>query len=471
MPTPHATTTGELSPFVPTLTEGVERAIRAVLSLRPNVRVELLGCSGGPVAPPDVAFRLHLPDRGRLDLGLSHPESARSPWRRGRYAGLSYRADAAGVDPTADPSLARSLLAATEARDGERPAAALWAAVAELGRYDGISDYMYRQLSAGTMGPTAYLRLGFRCNQDCGFCWQGRDWPDAGEAAYRGWLDEIAAAGVRHLSITGGEPTLHPALPDLIERATAVHHMAVMLQTNAIRLRKPAFLQRLRDAGLRVLFVSFHAADPAVSDAMTGAPGTHAGTVAGIEAALGAGMVVVLNCVVEAANAAALEDHARFVVDRFVTPFPQNPVRSVSYSNPAAYFDRDRWLGAMPPFDVIQGPLLAAARVLRQAGVLAETMGTCGFPPCLFHDEPALIRLVSAEDLERMDERDRVSRAHGAICQGCAALARCQGPRSAYLERYGDRGLRPFEVLPDAPGYVFDTLLAEQVFGERPLAG
>ena len=276
------------------------------------------------------------------------------------------------------------------------------------------------------------LRLGFRCNQDCPFCWQGRTWPDA-PPGNRARIDRLIERGVAQLSITGGEPTVYKELPDLIEYATS-QGLDVGIQTNAIALAVPRILSRLVAAGLQEAFVSFHSADAATSDALTRAPGTWDRTVAGIEACLAAGVRVRLNCVVGKANVAGLPEHAAFILARFAG------LHGVSYSHPNRAFDPDAFEAQSVPLDEVAGPLTAAARRLLEAGIEVEVLGTCGVPPCVVQDAPELLRVVPPE---AFPDLDLAQRKFGPDCGGCALRPGCLGLRREYHDLHGVRGLRP----------------------------
>ena len=218
-------------------------------------------------------------------------------------------------------------------RDAERAGAlidALQAALAAWRPFAGMEDRDFRNGS----DTEAIVRVGFRCNQDCGFCRQGRDWPGAPRSVLERWIDEMAAGGVRQLMISGGEPTIYPELLDLVRRARAAG-LRPWLQTNAIRMAKPGFAQDSVDAGVEGLSVSYHAGDSALSDLLTRAPGTHVRTEAGIRASLRAGMRVGLNCVVGRRNLPHLPATAERIVAEFVPltaaradRFVLEPVRS-----------------------------------------------------------------------------------------------------------------------------------------------
>src|SRR5581483_2257926 len=214
------------------------------------------------------------------DVALElHAAGSASTCFAGERLALAYRG---APDPVLLQALVRRLRRAD--RDGT-PVDALQAALHAWRPFARIQDTEFRNVS----DTEAILRVGFRCNQDCGFCWQGRDWPAPPRALLERWIDEMAAAGVHQLTISGGEPTVYSELLDLVRRARTAG-LRPLLQTNAIRMAKPDFTRELVDAGVEGLIVSYHAADPALSDLLTRAPGTHVRTEAGIRASLRAGM-------------------------------------------------------------------------------------------------------------------------------------------------------------------------------------
>ena len=313
----------------------------------------------------------------------------------------------------------------------------------------GLDDAFYRRIFDGVQGRTANLRLGFRCNQDCGLCWQSRRWPEPPAELYTVWLDELAAAGVEQLTISGGEPTLHKGLPDLLHRARDVHGMRTMLQTNAVQLAKPRILERVAAAAPDRIFVSFHAAEAELSDRITRAPGTWVRTVAGIDNALSAGMRVGLNSVIDRQNVDHVPALARFIADRFVRAHPDNPVESWTLSRPQTYFDRELWRQSLVSMERVGPAVRAAVAELQPLGVVLDvTSGSCGLPPCLLHPHPELIWLPEAEEVGMADPGHR-GPPPDSLCHRCALVSRCQGPGHGYRESFGEAGLQPFAELPE----------------------
>ena len=449
----------DLTPWVATLGEPVRAELMSLLGLEPGAKLGFrprTGAATGRLGALWVSL-----DQGgarvELDLADAAPVgsggAARGAWLERHGLFLSYRRERDGSDPLSDPARA-TLLRAVRAHLELAPCAVLTAgvqglvtALEQMERYREVDDRMYRQISRGSAEQNATIRLGFRCNQDCGMCWQGRAWPDPPEALALLWLDEIAAAGIEQVVFSGGEPTLYRSLPELLRRAGELG-LRVELQTNAVLLRKPTTLNALCEAGLRRVFVSYHSHLPQVSDALTRAPGTHVATEAGIVACLLAGIEVQLNTVVERLNLPHLADHARAIVSRFVQPFADNPVRDVTFSYPTSYHDRELWRASVMPLDAIAPRLVEAARILAAQGLSVDASGAgCGFPLCVLRDEPGLIRHA---DLAQMDLKDSSARSHPPACDPCALRGECPGLRREYLEVHADRGVVPFLEVPVA---------------------
>jgi hypothetical protein len=410
-----------LSPFVPTLVDAVTAALR-----------ELLG------VPAQVPFTWHdkrvKPWRMELtvgDVGLQlHDPGSEPAFFAGERLAIAYRGAA---EPTLLRALVRRLRHAE--RDGA-PVDALQSALNAWRPFAGMQDTDFRNVS----DTEAIVRVGFRCNQDCGFCWQGRDWPGPPRAMLERWIAEMAAGGVRQLMISGGEPTVYAELFDLVRRARAAR-LEPWLQTNAIRMAKPGFAQDLVDAGVHGLTVSYHAADAVLSDLLTRAPGTHVRTEAGIRASLRAGMRVGLNCVVGRRNLSHLPGTAERIVAEFLPLAPHG--LAVSFSNPSeAHEPAD---GDPVALDEVAGPLSAAVRTLIGAGIPVQAVGSCGFPPCVLRDVPEMVVPLS---LNRLAPEHFASRQKPDMCAPCALHDSCVGPRERDVRHFGGRGLVPFAERP-----------------------
>ncbi|MBI4145527.1 radical SAM protein [Candidatus Woesearchaeota archaeon] len=92
----------------------------------------------------------------------------------------------------------------------------------------------------GRQLQSATFLVKYDCNLNCKFClndWRGKKRPND-ELAFeqqKQALQKLRDAGVRHVTFTGGEPTLHPRIADLIRHAHSLG-MTTLLQTNGTRI-------------------------------------------------------------------------------------------------------------------------------------------------------------------------------------------------------------------------------------------
>jgi radical SAM protein with 4Fe4S-binding SPASM domain len=131
------------------------------------------------------------------------------------------------------------------------------------------------------------------CNLDCRPCYADCHASKArreldGQAWHR-LLDDAVDDGVVALYFEGGEPLLHPGFLDIARHVS--DRAYIMLRTHATTVDK-AMAETLKEVGVALVFVDLWAADPAIHDALTGTPGSHARTVAGIAALRAAGLDV-----------------------------------------------------------------------------------------------------------------------------------------------------------------------------------
>ena len=239
-----------------------------------------------------------------------------------------------------------------------------------------------------------YLRVSLtdRCNYRCTYCMpeEGVELVPRSEVLSFEEIERLvrvfAGLGVRRLRLTGGEPTVRKDMAVLVGRLAAVPGIdEVVMTTNGHILADLA--GRLRAAGMAEVNVSLDTLDPDRFRALT-RRGDLARVVAGIDAALAAGMKVKLNAVVlRGFNEGELAELCTFawqrgVVPRFIEHMPMSdglvysPGRHVGAAEirerigaalgaevvpdaaaaglprgPARYFEVTRGQGAPPPAD------------------------------------------------------------------------------------------------------------------------
>lgn len=174
-----------------------------------------------------------------------------------------------------------------------------------------------------------YLRISLtdRCNYRCTYCMpeEGVELRPRQDMLSFEELEQLvrvfAGLGVRRIRLTGGEPTVRRNMVELVARLAAVPGIEeLVMTTNGHLLAELA--GRLREAGMGEVNVSLDTLDPDRFHAIT-RRGDLSRVVAGIDAALAAGMAVKLNAVVLGGFNDGADDLAalcRFGWERGATP-------------------------------------------------------------------------------------------------------------------------------------------------------
>ena len=263
------------------------------------------------------------------------------------------------------------------------------------------------------------LSLTDRCNFRCTYCME----PDVRfmrkmelltDSEFVRLVRIAAGFGVRRLRLTGGEPTLHPTLPELIRDLSAIGLDDIAMTTNG-SLVTPENVRTWMDAGLRRLTFSLDTLREDRFASVTRSTSTAAEVVRAIETALDAGMQgVKVNAVItrgfnddELVDLAALA--RRLGIDmRFIEFMPLDSGRrwtdqgvvsademidAVSKAYPLRDVGRERRESPSTTFEFADG---AAGRIGMIASVTRPFCGACSrlritadgkVVPCLFsHD-------------------------------------------------------------------------------------
>ncbi len=107
----------------------------------------------------------------------------------------------------------------------------------------------------------AQLVVTRRCNLSCGYCNEYDDHsPPVPLDDLVARVDHLAGLGTVVLTLTGGEPLLHPRLDDVVRRATS-RGMVCTSISNAYPITR-RWIERLDDAGLTLIQISIDNLEP-----------------------------------------------------------------------------------------------------------------------------------------------------------------------------------------------------------------
>ena len=153
-----------------------------------------------------------------------------------------------------------------------------------------------------------YLALGYRCNHHCFFCPCGHQTDRTPQADYEELLraiDEgIQKHSVQHITLSGGEPTLHPAFHSVVSYCVS-KGLRVGVLSNGENFQSAENTKQLFD-GINPSFLSvtsaLHSDLSAPHDRVTGVRGSFQHTVDGLKNVLRLGIPVTIKQVVSRWN-------------------------------------------------------------------------------------------------------------------------------------------------------------------------
>jgi radical SAM protein with 4Fe4S-binding SPASM domain len=171
------------------------------------------------------------------------------------------------------------------------------------------------------------LALTYRCNNDCAHCYNVEH-PSipipgaAGEglraelstAEWKRVLDRAWELGIPHIIFTGGEPTLHPDLAELVAHAEG-NGQITGLNTNARRLADADYVAGLVKAGLDHVQITLESGNAEVHDRMVQCKGAFAQTVRGLQNALSSPLYVMTNTTMLKTNVSTLPGTLDFLAE------------------------------------------------------------------------------------------------------------------------------------------------------------
>ncbi len=296
--------------------------------------------------------------------------------------------------------------------------------------------------------PYLDLRLGTRCNFNCRYCLLGHEKRSTRSLAdIEADLRHGRRLGLESLSLTGGEPTLHPEILRIVRRARALGYRQVILVTNASLLSQGRNLERLIEAGVSAVGFSFDAPNRGVSRRLWRRD-AYARVLEGVRRVLAREDLIVGSIsVLTRLNMHLLPELVRLLAE-LARERRGLYLPAVDFVMP----EENAWAQrrALVPRLREAAPHLRAA--LDEARRLGLPLAFRGMPACIMpeHREWDMERYMSIFDVVDLGERSRQQRTGLDLlrhkpprCAGCRNRRSCLGLYRAYANLYGTSELRP----------------------------
>jgi MoaA/NifB/PqqE/SkfB family radical SAM enzyme len=348
------------------------------------------------------------------------------------------------------------------------------------------------------------INIGKACNNRCVFCIDGL--PKAEDRSYMPWpqmqaeLERFHADGYRSVGFLGGEPTTYPKIVQAVAHARELGFTRIAIATNATKMRRASFTDRILAAGLTRVTISMHGHTAELEDRLTRVPGNFDKKCAAIRiltdrrrrdpAVLKDGLSV--NIVLNGWNYRHLPRMMRFFYEEMgVDDLRVNFVRPEGYAEGDAdltprykkvvptlikaivlaetHFQRVFTFGGFPLCVLPRSLRTNDALLSRYMGEYRDLSTACSIrseggdviPPGERYDptswvkgpKSSTVRFDETEQRARFNWQDRKRhdlKGHPGGCATCDLEPVCEGVWKGYLEIWGDAEFRPVRLTDTA---------------------
>ena len=293
------------------------------------------------------------------------------------------------------------------------------------------------------------IKVGFQCNNHCLFCVQGRKREEVAFKSLKeikSLIEKSAKEGRREIVLTGGEPTLHPNIFEIIAFAKKNNFSNIQIQTNGRMFAYPDFCFRIIQAGATEFSPAIHGPNSQVHDYLTGSAGSFEQTLKAIKNLRKLGQRVLTNTVVTKTNYAHLPAIARLLVRLDVAQFQFAFVHIAGEAAENKEIIVPKKLKAMP---FIKKALDIGIKAGKR--VMTEAIPFClmpGYEDCIAEK---FIPESSVYDFDFTiadynDYRKNIGKAKGRECLKCKKNNICEGPWKEYPELFGWSEFKPITI-------------------------
>lgn len=293
------------------------------------------------------------------------------------------------------------------------------------------------------------INMHYRCNAKCVFCVVGIPGSTEVKEMFQSYgemveeLEKGRSKGYQALVLSGGEPTIHPQLIELISKAKEIGYQSIEMKSNGIKLKDRGFVKELVSAGLDNFCLSIQGPSAGIHDSVVGVPGAFDSIIKGSQYVKEFNMRILTPTCIQKANYQLLTDTVKLFKDigsdhstlTFVEP----------NGSAREYFEK-----IVPTYDAVVPYLKEAIKFLEDENM---NWNIHGFPMCmvkgyeyksldLWRKDDALAG-SNIEDYNLYEKKK--FRVKGEVCKGCNVTAVCNGPWANYVKTYGFQGFEPYK--------------------------
>lgn len=168
-----------------------------------------------------------------------------------------------------------------------------------------------------------WVRLTRVCNNNCLFCLDKEN-QNGGIIPFNQILEDLKRGrrdGAMRAILSGGEPTLHPQLIEIIKKAKKFGYDHIQMISNGRMLAYDKFVEKLKNAGLNEVTLSLHSHLKDQFEKIVQAKGSYNQAMKGLLNALKHNLIVSVDIVINKINYKTLKDTLDFFIKLGVNEF------------------------------------------------------------------------------------------------------------------------------------------------------
>ncbi|XOA42794.1 MAG: radical SAM protein [Candidatus Nealsonbacteria bacterium] len=301
---------------------------------------------------------------------------------------------------------------------------------------------------------------GYRCNNRCRFCMEAnkRDLPIRTTLEIEQEMVEARQRGTDYLELIGGEMTIRPDIVRLIKFAKRTGFATIMMSTNGRMYSYQELAKAILKAGLNSLVFSIHGHTPKLHDWLTRVPGSFDQLKHGVKNVQRISKKLGLNINI-GSNTTIVKQNYKFL------PKIGEYIRSLGIGNSEFIFVDCNEGGAYDHFYEFVPKISKIADYIHKCLDIGKRDRLKHWhvryvPLCYFQDylgQISELQEVATFHTEHVapdfynpnveESRRLVGRTKTRKCKSCKLYNRCEGIWKVYLERYGDKELKPVKSL------------------------
>jgi MoaA/NifB/PqqE/SkfB family radical SAM enzyme len=292
------------------------------------------------------------------------------------------------------------------------------------------------------------LKIGFSCNNNCLFCVQGHKkiFGNRKTSELKDHISQSASEGYKAIVFTGGEPTIHADIIELVKYARKVGFTLIQIQSNGRRFAYMDFCKKIIEAGANQFAPSVHGPTPEIHDHLTHATGAFAQAILGIKNLKTLKQDVITNTVITKLNYRYLPDIAELLVYLRVDQFQLAFVHMLG--NAEENLD-----SIVPKKSVVAPYIKKALDISKDTGTRAMTEA---IPYCFMRGYERYVAEENIPDtkvfdldniVENFTESRKVQcKIKAEKCHECVYCQKCEGPWKEYPEHFGWEEFKPVRL-------------------------